>query len=60
LLLLTSIEYAHAQFGINKKVQTIPQDVSLVEVEAAVAEVGEEQLTLTNKLFPMVSKLFKR
>lgn len=61
LLLLTSIEHAHAQFGINKKVQSQqPQDVSLVEVEAAVAEVGEEQLTLTNKLFPMVSKLFKR
>ena len=61
LLLLASIEYSHAQFGINKKVkQQIPQDVSLVDVEAAVAEVGEEQLTLTNKLFPMVSKLFKR
>ena len=61
LLLFASIEYAHAQFGINKKVQTQqPQDVSLVDVEAAVAEVGEEQLALTNKLFPMVSKLFKR
>lgn len=60
LLLLTSIEYSHAQFGINNKVQQQPQDVSLVDVEAAVAEVGEEQLTLTNKLFPMVSKIFKR